>query len=725
MITSPMLRCWFLLFAIPSASAASLVVTTVGDSGPGSLRDAILEANQTPAHDVIEFNLPGDGPFTISPLSPLPRITAPLTIDGATQPGFAGQPVIELEGSGAGNANGLHIAAPNCTVRGLVINRFGGAAGNAAAIFIDSRGTNVIEGNFIGTDITGTGTFGSRQNGILISNSAGNRIGGTNAAARNVISGNGLNGVSIFFNSVRNTIQGNLIGTDVTGAAPLGNGGNGITISAANCVIGGATPGARNVISANTGAGIQVMASGCVIQGNLIGTDAAGTGALGNSMEGIVIENGSTNVIGGELAGAGNVISANRSSGIAIRSNASGTQVQGNSIGTDIQGLKALRNLRNGILIASRNNVIGGTNLAARNLISGNAPSGVAIVGAAGSRNQVLGNWIGIDATGAAKLANLENGILLNDAPGNIIGTPGGGNVISGNSFAGIEISGDTARTNVIHANRIGTDPAGANNLGNAGHGIFVNNNASGNVIGGTGANEGNLIAHNGGDGVYIETGSGNAARGNTIFSNVGLSVDLAPNGPTANDPADSDAGANALQNFPALSVANSSGGKWTVEGSLHTAPGATILVDFYGGAVCDPAHRAQANVYLSTLSVTADASGQAALRATFAAPAAFLGFVSAAATDANGNTSELSPCLAISSGPPRSSPPVLAATKIREGTVALTWPDSSLVLEMTESLTAPIRWSVVTNTPSKTPAGFSVEISASPGARFFRTRPR
>ena len=174
--------------------AASFTVTNTNDSGIGSLRQAILDANGNVGFDTIDFNIPGVGPHTIQPLSALPTITDPVAIDGATQPGFAGTPVIELDGSFAGiGANGLHITAGNSRVRGLVINRFDGSG-----IPIQTNGGNVIKGNYIGTDVTGTLDLGNSAFGISVADGASaNTIVGATAGGRNIISGNGDNGVLI------------------------------------------------------------------------------------------------------------------------------------------------------------------------------------------------------------------------------------------------------------------------------------------------------------------------------------------------------------------------------------------------------------------------------------------------------------------------------------------------------------------------------------------------
>src|SRR5882724_4279089 len=139
------------------AAGMTFLVTTTADSGPGSLRQAIMDANANPGVDTINFNIPPGGVQTITPLSQLPSISlfGPTIIDGTTQPGYAGTPLVEINGATAGSVSGLIIRGTGNTVRGLVINRFAGTG-----IFLDSSG-NTIEGNYIGTDPTGTIALGN------------------------------------------------------------------------------------------------------------------------------------------------------------------------------------------------------------------------------------------------------------------------------------------------------------------------------------------------------------------------------------------------------------------------------------------------------------------------------------------------------------------------------------------------------------------------------------
>ncbi len=298
-----------------------LMVTNTSDAGIGSLRNALEYANSSPGENIITFNIPITGPFTIQPQEALPEITDPVIIDGFTQPGVSvnnSKLLIELDGIYAGEgSDGLKINADNCTIKGLVINRF-----NGVGIYVDSYSEgNIIAGNYIGTDIIGTEDLGNNGSGIYLDISAReNRIGGSNSNERNIISGN--DGDGIFLNeSGGNTITGNYIGVDISGQLPLGNNGSGVEIAeTGGNIIGGANPGERNVISSNGEDGIAINygANGNKINGNHIGVDVSGKLPLGNTGDGVIIYYGSNNVIGGVGPGEGNVISFNQGTGISI-----------------------------------------------------------------------------------------------------------------------------------------------------------------------------------------------------------------------------------------------------------------------------------------------------------------------------------------------------------------------------------------------------------------------
>src|SRR5262245_15017635 len=397
----------------PKAPAAFMVINA-DDSGMGSLRQAINDANGM-GGGTIEFNIPGGGVHTITLLSPLPTIVQPVVINGYTQPGSSPNTnpptmgidaviLIELNGAQIGNFNGITIIGPNgCTVRGLVINRF-----QHNGIDLSSN-DNLIEGNFIGTNTAGTVALpnGSGGNGgMIVSNGSNNTIGGTTPAARNLISGNV--GIGVALQGSGNMAQGNLIGTDVTGTEALGNTGPGVSIGGTGLsnLIGGATVSARNVISGNNrGVIVSTGGNNNTIQGNFIGTDVTGTVALSNPNQGVVIDTATNNLIGGLTATPGtppgNLISGNGFDGVNLfTGGAVGNVVQGNIIGADITGTQPLGNLT-GITINGSNNLVGGADSGARNIIAFNgtmcaSPNdiGIAISGGNAINNAVLGNSI-------------------------------------------------------------------------------------------------------------------------------------------------------------------------------------------------------------------------------------------------------------------------------------------------------------------------------------------
>ncbi len=503
------------------------VVTNTNDSGAGSLRQAILDFNANANFTAITFNIPGVGVQTINLLSALPVVTHSGVLDGTSQPGWASNaPVIELNGAGAvGSANGLSIQAGNSTVRGLIINRF-----SQNGIVLQS-GNNIITGNFIGTNAAGNASLANLGDGILIpSGEFNNTIGGTTAAVRNLISGNSLFGIEIAgLGTNGNLVEGNYIGTDIAGSTALANGAGGVRIQsgASNNTLGGASAGAGNVISGNTGPGVTIrsgLTSGNLLQGNFIGTNVSGTAALGNNSDGVLINNtASGNTIGGLTAGAGNIISGNTGAGVDITdSSTSNNLVQGNIIGTNAAVTAALAN-GNGVLIGNNasSNSIGGLSAGARNIISGNSVNNMILSGNGTTSNLVQGNFIGSNATGTGVITNFTSvGLLIQTgANQNTVGgaSVAARNLISGNSI-GVDIDGSGTTGNLVVGNYIGTDVTGTTAIQN-GSGVLVANNASNNTIGGTGAGTGNLISGNPFAAIEISGANNNLVQGNFIGS--------------------------------------------------------------------------------------------------------------------------------------------------------------------------------------------------------------
>ena len=405
---------------------STYVVTTTADSGTGSLRQAIKNANSHAGADVIDFNI-GSGAKTITLATGLDYISDAVTIDGTTQPGYAGKPIIEISGPNGGY--GLNIGAGNSTVKGLVLNKF------SSGILLVKKGGDTIQNCYIGTDLTGTYAKPNLDKGIIVQ-TAGNTIGGTGLHQGNLISGNKTQGVQFYtYTAASNKILGNYIGTDATGMKAIPNGLSGVCINGApNTVIGGTAAGSRNVISGNLQDGIVINtggATGTLIEGNYVGVTADGKSKLGNQNYGVETSEGDT-TIGGTTAAARNIISANYYTGVSLwMAGADGSVVEGNYIGTDVTGEKALGNYWRGVDITNGASdcLVGGTASGAANVISGNGINGITVY--QGSSNDIINNVIGFAADRVTPLMNDANGIQLANAvsgliQGNLIGNNGG-----------------------------------------------------------------------------------------------------------------------------------------------------------------------------------------------------------------------------------------------------------------------------------------------------------
>jgi hypothetical protein len=542
--------------AVTSLFSCPTVTSTV-DSGPGTLRNCIAYANSNVGTTII-FDIPDTAPgyttsggnswWRIAPTSALPTITANGTvIDGTTQAASYGSdtnslgPEIEIDGSGAGaGVAGFTLTGGSGSLRGLAINRFGGDG-----VFIGTNGDNTILGNYIGTDVTGTVDLGNGDEGVDV-RTAGNRVGGTNVSDRNVISGNTDDGIAVESAAATgNSVEGNYIGVDSTGTVPIANSANGVSIKtgASDNIVGGLVAGSANIISGNTSNGIAVRNAGTTgntIQGNRIGTNAAGTGAVANGGDGVQITDG------------------------------------------------------------AQTTTVGGTTAAGRNVISGNTGDGVQLISLGTSTNTVSGNYIGTDATGA-------------------LGVPNGG------------------------------------------WGVIIYSSAQGNTIGGTGADEGNIIAYNLQDGVWMDGAATtqNPILGNLIHSNVGMGIDLDPDGVNANDAGDGDAGPNNLQNYPVLTARVTNGVTTTVTGTLSSQPTTTYWLEFYSTFNPDPLGYGEGDSFMGTASVTTNGAGIAAFTVTLPAPLPVGAYITATATDPAGNTSEFSEAFI---DPPSTCPTVTSA---------------------------------------------------------------
>jgi photosystem II stability/assembly factor-like uncharacterized protein len=636
-----------------TAMRQDIMVNNTNDAGGNSLREAITLANATPGKDRITFNIPGAGVHTITLNTVLPDIVEPVSIDASTQPGYTGFPLVELSGSNISTFTGgpgLNITGGDSLVRALVINGFGGSG-----IVLSGGGNNHIDGCYIGLDATGTVKRSNGGNGVSIQNSSSNVVGGAAPAQGNVVSANGGDGVSI--NGADNRVIGNFIGTDVTGTQKFDNlgSGNGWGVrvgdfnpqTSTNNVVGGTEPSAGNLISGNQAGGVLAAGAGTVVQGNRIGTNAAGTGKLPNGVG--VKSTGANIVVGGNSIAARNVISGN-GTGAQLETfflNAS-VSFKGNYVGTDPTGNIAVGNVV-GVSAAGRGVVVGGAGPGEGNLISGSEGPGIAL---GGSGVTVKGNLIGTDASGASALGN-GTGIDFESSQCVVGGAESGArNVISGNSF-GISIGGTVSfggTSNVIRGNIIGLNAAGNAPIPNTFYGVNLID-GSDNTFGGDAPGEGNTIAFNGAAGVRVNSFAfNNSFRGNSIFSNARLGIDLidlttGEEGLTRNDTGDADDGANHLQNFPLVASFGNAGGSINVKGTLNSKPSTQFKIDFYSNAACDASGNGEGARPLGNTQVTTDAAGNASFDVTLAGQLAQGRVVTATATDPQGNTSEFSPC--------------------------------------------------------------------------------
>ncbi len=672
-----------------NATAGTFTVTTTDNSGPGSLRQAILDANANPGADTISFTINATGSQqTIQPTSALPTITGPVTIDGWSQGGasYTGPPLIELNGALAGaQAVGLTLTGGNSVVRGLVVNGFvtGSLAGG---IRLQTGGDNWIYGNYIGVNLAGDTRVANRRGIWIDGGSSNNRI-GTNAdgvndsAERNVISANVEQNIWIYQPATTgNKIMGNYIGLNAAGTAAVGTNNQtvaavGILVQEASyTVIGTDGDGQGDALEGNviSGSILNLNLTGTSnlneshhnrISGNRIGTNADGTAGVGIQTEGVRVYVAYDNLIGTDGDGVsdeleGNLISGNIDFGVMLQqTGARNNVVAGNKIGTDISGMFAIPNgtgssPRAGIHLGGHGNRIGtnGDGVSdelERNLISGNANVAVYAIYFNNLPNPgapptiIAGNWMGVNATGLAALPN-NYGIGGTLFPSAIIRD----NVISGHTIEGISTHSSNM---LIIGNRIGVGADGVTPLGNGQNGLFLSGND--NVIGGTGSGEGNIIAHNGTVSAFFSgvrvgnTGLRNTIRGNRTYANSRLGIDLRwPDGVNLNDPGDVDTGGNNLQNFPVITFAQAyNNGTTIIQGTLNSHPNTLFTLDFYSSTSPDATGYGEGEFYLGEAQVMTDASNNAVFEVVLPVTLPPNQFVTATATHPDGSTSEFS----------------------------------------------------------------------------------
>ena len=697
-----------------------VMVNTTDDVNDGtcnashcSLREAIIEANSLPEPAKIRFNIGGGGTQVIQVGSWLPFTTAPVTIDGTTQPGFSGTPLIILDGSLASvpDVYGLMLDGGNTTVKGLAIINF---TGNG--IRIDDNGGNVIVGCYIGVDSSGSAAGPNGTGGIRVEGGDANIIGGAAAADRNIISGNLGNGIVLLSNN--NRVINNYIGTDVSGAAALGNSENGILVAGNENIIGGNYAGYGNVISANLGDGVVINGVRNDTQGNRIGLNAAGNTALGNIHNGVTI-NEDLNLVGGTDTHAGNIISGNGANGVQVLAGA--VLVQGNYIGTDVSGMTGLGNQLSGVYAFGMGSIqIGGGEPGSMNVISANGLFGIYVEDGS-NEVSVFGNRIGTDRAGTIALGNIKGGIRL-AGTGHEVGASfeGARNLISGNGGPGIAIfSGSTGI--VIRSNYIGTDHSGTAAIGNAtGIEVGLGGGDTSVIIGGTAFGQGNLISGNDGDGLLLYRGAtvqgnriglsttevqlgnggngitikgsgnnidgtvlansiannvlngvavisesggatGNSILSNSIYDNDRLGIAIDEDAVIPNDSQDLDSGDNNRQNYPVIisAIIDPVAGNTTYHGTLSSAPGTFYTVEIYSDAFCDPSGYGEGRAMMHSFMLTTNVNGQASFNEVVPFTYYEAGdVITATATDPDGNTSEFSNCVPVTDlGAPTDTP--------------------------------------------------------------------
>jgi len=581
--------CAVSLLGVPRpAYATTFEVTSIADSGVGTLRAAIDAANSTLGADIITFNIAGGGPHVINLLSPLPLITSTILIDGWSEPSFnptTRVPVVVLDGTNAGTfTSGFIVTGTGSTIRGLAIQNF-----TEAGVLLTGAATgNKVQGCYIGLSVDGITPAPNVIGVAMLAGTTNNLIGtdgdGTDDAyERNIISGNTTvteEGLGIQIGNIGtdgNRVAGNYIGTDPTGTIAIKNDvGIAITAAAKNNIIGTNGDGVGdsvegNVISGHastTGNGIGVQISGIGtmgnrVAGNRIGLNAAGTAALSNNV-GVIINSGATNNVvgtngdGNGDAAEGNIISGNSAGdGVGIQIRGMGTsnnRIAGNWVGLNAAGNAAIPN-NLGIIIntAATNNIVGTngdfqSDDLERNVIAGNTTAlnegiGVQIGGTDTAFNKVAGNYIGLAPDGDTVIGN-NIGIVVNlAASNNIIGTDGDGNgdvaernVIAGNvaptgEGIGVQISGAGTTGNRIAGNYIGINATATasrpNNLG-----VIINAGATNNIIGtngdGTGdTTETNVISgHTLGDGIAVQIGGVGTSNNRVAGNFIGVTGD-------------------------------------------------------------------------------------------------------------------------------------------------------------------------------------------------------
>lgn len=595
-----------LVVTAPATAATFTVINTL-DSGTGSLRWAIGQANGSAGPHRITFNIPGTGVQTIHLLTNIGSITNTTALDATTQPKYDAVPLVEIDGTGSGNALLIASSAPQSSVRGLIFNRFPDAA---LSISADAC---TLSACWFGVNNTGTAASPNGLGTYVFGK--GDLIGGHLPGSGNIFSGSGT-GILLLSPAAGDTIAGNYIGTDVTGKVAIPN--SVWDIDAENVpdlVIGGTGASDGNVISASGQSGIfcestppSTTGHGVSIYRNFIGTDAIGKNAVGNTQNGILLWDSYANI--GDV-GLGNVISGNHGSGIYVEGD------QGSNF------------------------------------------------------NTISGNWIGVTANGTGKLGNFVHGIALHNSHNNFIGGntgDGSGNLIGGNGNVGIDIEGAGSTDNIVEGNAIGTSFNGALDLGNNLEGVGVG--GDGTIVGTALTGQGNVVAHNQG-GIFVYSKENSLRGNAIFANGGQLGIDLFTAGPTPvapNDSLDNDDGPNYLQNYPVITAVSVVGTQVRLQGRYNAEPNSDFILDFFSNRQCNSWGYGEGESYLGSTNVTTNAVGNVLFDKSFSLTS-IVGYVfTCTATDFIGDTSEFSPCapLATQTAAQPPGPPGFAFAPLR-----------------------------------------------------------
>lgn len=465
--------------------------------------------------------------------TPLPALNGNVTIDGSTQASVGENPVgpeIVIDGSLSSGRNGLTLNNNHNTIKGIAIINFDAGIGLGGGFGVEITGNNnVVTDAFIGVDADGVTTGGNGLAGIWVhSNASGNSI------RKNLISGNDLDGVVIQGND--NIVAGNFIGTNFTGTDDIPNGGSGVLIRGSRNIIGpadGGTIANRNFIAGNSGYGILINGgSNNRIAGNLIGIgiDSIGNPTLSwpNLAGGVEVRDflgaADGNQIGmrdsSPTSPYRNFIAGNIGPGIRLRGErTTNTVIVNNWIGLNNNGspLTATNNVGGGIVIESEATgvIIGGTDPGDRNVISGNAGDGILIRGASvdnpSANNSIIGNYIGTTVSGSltgSGYANRSGIVVGNHTRNTVIGQPGAPNRIGFNAQYGVAITGTNVLTTTLVDNAI---------VSNGFDGVYASSAINLQI---TGVTTPTLIARNGQNGVRIDGGGLIAIENASLFDN-------------------------------------------------------------------------------------------------------------------------------------------------------------------------------------------------------------